>query len=277
MTSRKATGFVLLLALLATLAGGCERPAAPPAKVAAANSYLEAIAVELLGPGVPVDGLAAPGMCPGHFDIRPSQVQRLRACRLLLRFDFQGALDNKLSSLSDEGLQIAQIQPSGGLAVPETYLAAAGQVAKALVEAGLLKQADADARLGGIEARLSDLPRRVRAQLAKANLIGSTVVTSAHQEAFCRWLGLNVAGTFSGADQASTSQLKQAFQAGKDSGATLVIANRPEGRKAADALADRLAARVAIFDNFPDTSTGPACFDAMVEANVRTLVTGKTQ
>lgn len=277
MTWSKATGLALWLALLAGLLGGCERPAPPPAKVTAANSYLETIAVELLGPGEPVDGLAGPGMCPGHFDIRPSQIQRMRGCRVLLRFDFQRSLDDKLSPLADGGLRIVPVRPCGGLCVPDTYLAACREVAAALVAAGLLDQADASARLVGIETRLLDLSRRVRARLAEAGLSGRPVVASAHQEAFCLWLGLSVAGTFSGSDQAGTSELVQAFGAGQAAGAAVVVANRPEGRKAADALAERLAARVTVFDNFPSASGGAGSFDAMVEANVQALMAGEAK
>jgi ABC-type Zn uptake system ZnuABC Zn-binding protein ZnuA len=68
-------------------------PAEPPraaseqSLIAVSNSYLGAAVHDVLGQGTPLMLLAEPGMCPGDFDLRPSQDQQLRACRLLLRFD----------------------------------------------------------------------------------------------------------------------------------------------------------------------------------------------
>jgi hypothetical protein len=83
-------------------------------------------------------------------------------------------------------------------------------------------------------------------------------------------LSLDVKATFSAADTAGMGEVQSALAAGRDAGATLVIANRPEGRQAADALADSLGARVVVFDNFPDSRPRDG-FEAMVRGNVQRL------
>jgi hypothetical protein len=50
-----------------------------------------------------------------------------------------------------------------------------------------------------------------------------------------------------------------------------IVANLPEGRQAADALADRFAAKVVVFGNFPD-GQGLDSFDRLVRDNVTLLV-----
>jgi len=92
--------------ILAALWPGCRRQAGPPAKVAASNSMLECAARDLLGGSETILRLAEPGMCPGHYDIRPGQVAALHGCRVLLRLDFQKSLDRKLAGI--EGLRIAE-------------------------------------------------------------------------------------------------------------------------------------------------------------------------
>ena len=56
----------------------------------------------------------------------------------------------------------------------------------------------------------------------------------------------------------------------------LLIANLPEGRRAADMLAERLGVKVVVFDNFP-RSGGATAFDELVRGNVADLADAMTQ
>ncbi|HOB74250.1 MAG TPA: zinc ABC transporter substrate-binding protein [Phycisphaerae bacterium] len=242
------------------------------ARVAASNSYLEAMVLDLLGPDTGIVRLAEPGTCPGHFDIRPSQMTALRNCRVLLRFDFQRSLDAKLSGVASEGLTIVEVKVPGGMCEPDSYLAAGEQVKDGLVSAGLIDQASADQRMQSIRARLAETAARCQRQVKEAGLAEKAVLTSNHQAAFCRWLGLQVAATFSGADVASVEQVQTAIRGGEQAGVIGVVANLPEGRRVADALAKRLNAKVVVFGNFPQIQGDGPAFDALILGNVAELV-----
>ena len=268
---------VVLVGMLAAAAvvglPGCRKQSATPSSapaVAATNSLLECAAKDLLGPETAVLRLAEPGTCPGHFDIRPSQVDEIRRCRVLLRLDFQMSLDAKVGGAAGEGLRIAEVVVRTGLCEPESYLAACRQTADALVAAGLLSGADANGKLEEIAARVEAVSADCRAKVAA--LQGAPVVASSHQEAFCKWLGLRPAAVFAGADSAGIGQVDEAVRRGEEAGAKLVIANLPEGRKVADALAERLGARVVVFGNFPALGRGQESFDDLLKDNVRLLL-----
>jgi len=265
---------ILTLLIAAIASAGCRRREGQ-SPVAATNSLLECAAQDILGGSTPVLRLSEPGMCPGHFDIRPSQVNDLRRCRVLLRLDFQKSLDSKLAGVKDDGLQIIEICIPGGLCEPESYLTACAQTAEALVDAGLLDRVVADKRLSEIDARIkekaSECRRRVRA------LKGTPVLVNVHQEAFCKWLGLDVIATFSGADTAGVGQLDQAVRKGEQAGVKLIVANLPEGRRVADALADRLGAKVVVFGNFPALNGGQSSFDDLLDANVAEVLEAKVK
>jgi hypothetical protein len=98
------------------------------------------------------------------------------------------------------------------------------------------------------------------------------VITSVHQKDFCEWLGLNVVATFRAADTASVAEIDSAISAGKLAGIKLVIANLPEGRRTADALAERLNAHVVVFGNFPALARGRVSFDDLLMGNVTALL-----
>jgi hypothetical protein len=183
---------------------------------------------------------------------------------------FQDSLDMKLRRATDDGLRIAPVRVSGGLCVPATYLDACRQTADALVGAGLLDRTSADARLEEIAARMDGLAHRCRERAEPVS--GVPVLASAHQRAFCEWLGLRVVGTFRGADTEGSGALQEAHDRGKAAGVRLVVANRPEGRRAADFLAGKLGADVVVLGNFPALDAGQERFDDLVEQNFARLI-----
>jgi zinc transport system substrate-binding protein len=261
------------LAGLAAGVAGCDRGAqAPPAPVVAAtNSYLASAVQDITHGSVAVVSFAPPGTCPGHFDLRPSQVDQLRSCRLLLRFDFQQAIDAHLLD-GRTGPAVASIEVPGALCEPADYLEACRQVSRNLVACGLAPAADAERQVAKVERRMDDLSSRMRQQVRQAGVTGRPVLCSGHQEGFCHWLGLNVVATFRGGDSDSLGQLDEAIRAGRQAGAKLVVANHPEGRGAADALAEKLGAQVVVFDNFPAEPTQAGTFETMVQQNVKRLI-----
>jgi zinc transport system substrate-binding protein len=271
MDASKRVRSVAPALLLAALLGGCNRDQ-PPADVAASNSYLAACARDLAGAELEVYCLAEPGTCPGHTALRPSQTRALEESKLLLRFDFQEQMDGHLSGPVQRGLQIEAVALGGGMCNPASYVTGCTQVARAMVDAGLLEADDARSRLAAIEKRMDALARSGPGRLSRAGLVGKPVLTSPHQADFCRALGLSVVGTFTGGDTSSVSQVDQAVRAGLEHDVALVIANRPEGRRVADVLADRTGAKVVIFDNFPSPAIGSGTVDDLIEANVERLI-----
>lgn len=248
-------------------AGSTETP-----RIATTNSYLEAAVLDVLGKPEPIMRLAEPGMCPGHFDVRPSQIRELGGCRLLLRFGFQQGLDRKLAPLAKDGLDMIAIETTGGLCVPSTYLDVCRRVTEVLLSAGLLRTQAAEASLDRIENRLNKLEVDLKQRIEQAKMTGTPVVASFHQEAFCTWLGLNVVAKLTAADTALVSEINQAIAEGEHAKVGYIIANRPEGRGLADALADRLAACVVMFDNFPGEHEGRVSFERLVTENVDRLI-----
>lgn len=240
--------------------------------VATSSSYLEAAARDLLGSSLDVLRLAEPGTCPGHFDIRPSQTSQLRQCRIMLRFDFQRALDSKLAGSGAPGPIVAEISMPGGMCHPESYLAACSQIARQMQAVDLLTKAEAERRLQAIESRIHALSRDLTNRVRRAGVTGRTVLASGRQRDFCQWLGLKVVATFRSANATTMGEIEDAIQAGQVEPRPIVIANLPEGRRVADALGDRLKAPVVVFENFPAARQGHVTFDDMIAANVEALL-----
>lgn len=266
------------LLTLALVLSACEpaRPSNGGPKIATTTSYLEAVVRDLLGDAPQIVRLAEPGSCPGHFDLRPSQVRELQDCVVMLRFDFQKALDARSGPDGTRGPAAAEISMPGGMCLPDSYLAACRQAAEHLVSHSLLSRTVAEERLQEIADRLERLSHHLTNRISTARWLGVPVLASERQREFCHWLGLTVEAAFKSADSASFSEIEEAIDRGKIAQAKLVVANLPEGRRTADALADRLKARVVVFENFPEQRNGQLSFDEMISANVDALMRAAT-
>ncbi len=265
---------LLGLAVLLGLGVSCRQdsPREGAAEIAVTNSYLECAVRDLYPERTEVLCLAPPGMCPGHFDIAPGQVRQLRDCRVLLLFDFQQSMEQKLARLGDHGLQMQRIEAPAGMCIPETYLATCRRVAQVLAGVYPEKATQFEERLAAVEGRLATLTTDLRTSVARSSVLTAPVLVSYHQAKFAAWLGLEPIATFIGSDIETVAGINQCLKkaAGKD--IRFVIANRQEGTGLAAALAERLHAQTVVFSNFPSSCEGADSFDRLVRDNVGVLL-----
>jgi len=264
---------ILLVALSITLNGckdrGAEREAA---EIAVTNSYLQCVVKDLWPDEQNVLCLTPPGMCPGHFDISPAQVDRLRKCKILLRFDFQKGIDDSLLRMKGKGLRIASVRALPGLCVPRTYLGACQDVCHIFSSEYPERNTQYHKRIKQIEKRLENLSKELVGKLNQTGLAEVKVLASEHQAEFARWLGLEVVATFLGGDVETISNINQCIEKAGQNTVGFVVANRQEGTALADALGRRLAAKVVVFSNFPDLGSGQDNFDELLAQNVQALL-----
>lgn len=260
----------MLLALL--LLVGCAKEGRddgrPPLGVT--TSYIECAVLDLAGDQFRIVRMLPPGSCPGHFDVTPAMVADLRACRLLLRFDFQTGLDGRLARLRDRGMSIVPIPAAEGLCIPATYLGTCRAVHGALCDAYPEHGSRYAERLAAIGKRMDDLTASARARVEGAGLRRASVVASGHQTAFCKALGLDVVAAYTGGE--SLARLEACIARGEEAGVRFVVATLQEGPQLAEPLAHRLKAKAVVFSNFPSMAEGQTTFDDLVKANVAGLV-----
>jgi ABC-type Zn uptake system ZnuABC Zn-binding protein ZnuA len=213
-------------------------------------------------------------MCPGHFDISPSQVNQLCNCKILFVFDFQQNIEKAIPRIRDKGLKMCCIAPPQGLCIPDTYLSIVKQVVAALSEEKPSQRAYYESRIVEIENRMKNLSRELFEQIEQSKLKNSDVIVSQHQVEFAQWLGLNPVSVFSGRDTMTPTQINRNLQEADQNKVNFVIANKQEGTEFAEAFAEHLKTRLVVFSNFPDGKnlhTQLPGFDALLHDNVNNL------
>jgi len=259
--------------------GGCHRadePADALPRVGVTASYIECAVRDLAPEQFGIIRLLPPGGCPGHFDVTPRMIDSLRGSALLFRFDFQGSLDAKLERMRAAGLEVVAVSPGGGLSIPETYETTCKVVCEALSARWPARASAFASRLASVRRRLGELRDRCREQIAAAGLKGTKALCSGHQEAFCRWLGLDVAGTFPRGEDSRISEYANCIETGRKHRVTTIVANQQEGTRVAEKLSKQLGVRLVVFSNFPSMAEDQTTFDQLCWANVEALVGAAT-
>jgi zinc transport system substrate-binding protein len=274
MSNRKLIYLLAFFALWSLFAAGCRNksPAEAPAEIAVTNSYLGCAVRELCGDNMEVLCLAPPGMCPGHFDISPSQVRRLCDCRVLLLFDFQEQVVQTLSRVKERGLKTALVVETGGLCVPETYLAVCRQVSDILASEYPEMTARYQQRLQEVENNLKNLRQELLGKIRHAGILSAKVLASDHQADFLNWLGLETIDTFVGSDVETVTGIDRCISKAQGQDVRFVVANKQEGTAMAKALAERLGARAVVFSNFPELIGRKGGFHELLRENVDALI-----
>ena len=263
------------LLALGMVLSGCGKPSddTPSAQIAVTNSYLHAMVRDLCGQEMSVFSVVPPGMCPGHFDVKPADVRRLHQCRLLLAFDFQESIARILPD-NGRGPRFASIGVPAGMCKPDSYLTMAHDTAEILIAEYPSREATFRKRLAQIAERMKSLEAECAAAIETLKLREAPVLTSRHQAVFAEWLGLEPVASFSGGEAETAAHINAALGASQGRALRCIIANRQEGTQLAEALAERLDVPVAVFSNFPDApdraASAPA-FDALVRDNLRRL------
>ena len=261
------------MALVLVLTGCNNRPNAnTQTDIVVTNSYLAAAVADVSDNTIGVFSLAPPGMCPGHFDISPGQMERICNSRLLLLFDFQQQVERSLARVRDHGVKTAMVESPGGLCLPDTYLFICRQVCGILVAEYPNRAHEFEARLNRIEKELDVVGQEIRNTAQEAKLVGTSVLTSYHQASFAEWLGLEVVAQFVGSDTETVSNIDECLKKAEGHDIRFVIANKQEGTALAQSLAARLDAHDVVFSNFPAFTEPSGGFRNLVRSNVAALI-----
>jgi ABC-type Zn uptake system ZnuABC Zn-binding protein ZnuA len=98
---------ILLLSLAAgMLLSGCATESAAKLKVVTSTSLIAQIVERVGGDKVSVVNIIPPAQCPGHFDVKPGDIQKLADAKLFIIHNWQGEKfsDDLIASANNKNL-----------------------------------------------------------------------------------------------------------------------------------------------------------------------------
>lgn len=261
---RRSLALVLVMSIVTLLViEGCSHGPESRLHVVATTTMMESAIKEIGGEHVAVTVLIPPGSCPGHYDIRPSDVRSIKRSRALFTHGYEQFVPRLLESAGDCVPKVCKVSVQGNWLIPDIYAEACHSVSRCMCGIDPRHAKNYRERYASINTRAAKISQDLREKLKSAGIEGTAVICSDQQAPFLKWMGLNVVCTYGRSEEFTPAQLHSLVKIGRDKKVRLVVDNLQSGPTAGNQLAKEIGASHLTLSNFPggfpDTATWEKC------------------
>ena len=279
MKFRKMLQWILGLAVVCVIAWTPQAQGA--VSVVTGTSLVGEMVQQMIGSPESLHNLLPPNMCPGHYDIRPGDLEAVRSCQMLLLQPWQRKMPNvesviRSSNIADPRVKVVPV--SGNWMLPtmrceavrgvSTILSAEFPEKKTTIEA-------ATKRMVADSERVGDWGRAQFQALSPGTL---PVLCNEQQGDFVRWLGFSDVQVFGRPEGMSVAQIEALTVQVKKTKTALVIDNLQSGdTKMGETLARNAGAIHVVLSNFPGAEKGCETWEQTFKTNVERILAAVRQ
>jgi zinc transport system substrate-binding protein len=276
MTRFRALASVLLaLGVVATLIlGACTPAETANLNVVTSTSLIAQIVTRVGGDEISVINIIPPAQCPGHFDVKPGDIQKLADADLFLLHGWQGEKFSQelIDSVDNPDLVVVsldiQTTESDNWMVPAVQREASDRITDALCQVDSENSTAYQQRAADYSSAISAKEAELRAELDQVDLSAINVMCAQMQAGFVGWLGFNVITSYGRPDSFTPQVVMELVDTGRENNVSLIIDNLQSGQDAAKAVAEELGCTRIILSNFPGGFTDTETWEKAIEANV---------
>lgn len=268
---------VLLLAVLLLLS--CTSSSVASVDIVAGSSLIADIAQDLTDGKMEVRNLIPPGMCPGHYDVKPSDVETLANSKVFIIHNWQQNMKNitrLVEAANNPGLIIKVIDVPDKPMVPHIQAETIDKIAQALGEIDPENSAYYQEKAAERVQAILATGEEVKGKLQDVNVSGVKVLCVEYQAGFAEWAGFDIVATYGRPEDLSVADVEKLVVEAKEAGVALVIDNLQSGATAtSEAMAQDIGAIQITISNFPggfeDTETWEKALDKNVDLLLEAL------
>lgn len=263
---------ILVLSLLGgSVLGGCTTETTAALRVVTSTSLIASIVERVGGDMVDVVNIIPPAQCPGHFDVKPGDIQKLADADLFLLHGWQGEKFSQdlIASADNPDLTVVKIDIEGNWMTPPIQSEATDMITAALCDmdaqnASAYQDAAAEFKQD-VEAKEAEIKTR----LAGLNLSSVNVMCADMIYGFVQWAGFNIVTSYGRPETLTPQVVQDLVDEGRQAGVTLIIDNLQSGEDAGAGIAEELDCQRITLSNFPggfdDTETWEEAIDRNIE------------
>jgi zinc transport system substrate-binding protein len=265
---------LVLNVAVGALLGGCAAESSAKLKAVTSTSLIAQIVERIGGDKVSVVNIIPPAQCPGHFDVKPGDIQKLADARLFIIHNWQGEKfsDDLITSANNNNLTTVKVELAGNWMTPVVQRDAADKIAATLAQIDPDNSANYQKAATEYKAKVTARETEINAGLGKVNLAAVNVLCDEQQDGFVKWTGLNVIATFGRPETFTPQVVKYLVDQGRAEKVILVIDNMQTGGESGKALAEELGAGHIVLSNFPGGYEGTETWEKAIDKNIELIM-----
>jgi len=217
--------------------------------IVTSDTILSGMIASLLPPNrYSIEAMFPPGQCPGHYDVKLSDIEKMKQAELTVSFSGMPFMDK---AGSDGGAQLLVDAGGRNWMAPDSYIYGLGVLAD-----GLSKRFPEDK--DEIMRRKEETVHKVKAEansliekIKRAGIFGKPILASSMQKEPLEWMGFRVLGEYGRQEAMSTREVVRLSEIGRDQHAIMVVDNLQSGPDAGKGIAETLGAPHVVLTNFP--------------------------
>ncbi|UCH42321.1 MAG: zinc ABC transporter substrate-binding protein, partial [Dehalococcoidales bacterium] len=275
-TMKKAGVFaVVTLVLLATLlVGGCSSGETSQLKVVTSTALIAQIVERIGGDMVDVINIIPPAQCPGHFDVKPGDIQKLADAEIFLMHNWQGEQFTQeiITSADNPDLGVGVISIAGNWMTPSVQQEATDVILDFLKNADSENSAAYQELADKYKAEVEAKGAQIETRLAGENLEEVNVMCNEQIAGLVQWIGLNVIATYDRPDSLTPQVVMELVDKAREEGVVLFIDNLQSGADASAQMAEEIGCNRVTLTNFPGGFDGTETWEKAIDYNVELVL-----
>ncbi len=238
------------------------------------TSVLASIVEDLAGGRVEVRYLVSPAMCPGHYDVKPGDIESIRSAALILAhgMEWRGWLRELIKSANQTGsLKAAIRNVTGPWNTPQMLKERYRRVASVLGEVlGL----DVSSELSGCLAAIDRVDAELKSMASRYGFSETPVACMLWQRDFIQYLGFRVVAVYGPTEYLSQRDIEEIERNITRYGAKLIVDNLHSGVEVGRKIAEDTGIVQVALINFPEAVPEVHNVTEMMLYNARVLADG---
>ena len=244
--------------------------------IMAGSSFITNIIQDVADDKVEARTLIPPGVCPGHYDVKPGDIVALANSKALFIHDYQENFENitgLIEAAENPALIIKVIDIMGNWMTPPVQVEAVDKIAQALGEIDQENAAYYQEKAAERAQAILAKGEEVKDRLLEAGVEQVKVICADMQKGFVEWAGFDVVAIYGRPEDLSVAQVEELIVEAKEAGVALVIDNLQSGATAAsETMAQDIGAIQVTISNFPGGFENTETWEKTIDKNVDLLL-----
>jgi hypothetical protein len=261
------TGVLLVFAPIALGAPSDGKPV-----LGAATTMIASLLQDIGGKEFAVLTILLPASCPGHFDLKPSEVRMLRRTELMIYHPYQQALQKSLKQHVPSDQRWLILPEERPMTIPDEYIKMGRYLLLRLTERFPERTSTLRLLWSKREEEIRRLQGEMRMKFEAKGASSFPTIVSFRQRAFVEFWNFPVVGAFDEPEGTSVRELGKLIQNGRKAGARAIIGNLQSGDRQAILLAEKIRVPLIVLSNFPGAVPGTASYLDLLRTNAFKLL-----